>query len=416
MPETATRPNEVFAYLASALNMQSGFGLCYLFSDDTVGLSWLHGRLQEHLVSDPTLRQKSALRSVYDFSNAADAIVKISGPSELRTVVWCWFPAEATQCEALLSRMNEQRQRLLASGHFLVLALPRNSEHAAPAWAPDLWSIRSLVYKWQITGRTLSSEVTASWATGKTVASTTAEHEVTTLAISAWKRIYAEWKSNPTDSQPSVDLGLLASEQSKKLRLFTQATAYAEQALEVTQNDLGRANALQALGDMKSRLGLVQEAQDLYTQAITLYEKEQADLGRANALQALGDLKRRLGLVQEAQDLYTQAITLYEKEQDDLGRANALQALGELKSRLGLVQEAQDLYTQAITLYEKEQADLGLGYAWAELARIWRVNPARLQEADNASKMALKHARKAGSPPALQQITDLLTEAGFVLD
>ena len=160
----------------------------------------------------------------------------------------------------------------------------------------------------------------------------------------------------------------------------------------------------------------MQEAQDLYTQAIALYEKEQDDLGRANALQALGDLKSRLGLVQEAEDLYTQAIALYEKEQDDLGRANALSALGDLKRRLGLVQEAQDLYTQAIALYEKEQNDLGLGYTWTELARILQVNPASSQQANDASKMALKHARKAGSPPILQQITNLLTEAGFVLD
>ncbi|WP_205872741.1 tetratricopeptide repeat protein, partial [Limnohabitans planktonicus] len=37
------------------------------------------------------------------------------------------------------------------------------------------------------------------------------------------------------------------------------------------------------------------------------------DLGRANALQALGDLDRRLGQIASARGLYTQAIALYEK-------------------------------------------------------------------------------------------------------
>ena len=78
------------------------------------------------------------------------------------------------------------------------------------------------------------------------------------------------------------------------------------------------------------------------------------------------------------------------------------------------MQEAQDLYLQAIGLYEKEQDDLGQGYSWAELARLWKTTPGMQKDARDAAQNALHHARRAGSPPALEQIVSLLVDVGMV--
>ena len=411
-----TRPNEVFAYLAAALDMQNGFGLCYLFSDDAMGSSWLNNRLQEHVEHDQQLKPSSKFETVFASSDIGSTVTQLCRSTQERAIVWCYLPSDKVTCQATLVRMNEQRQRLLASGHFFVLLAPTAFEHEVPQWAADLWAVRTLLYRWQRTGRMVESSVSISWGTADTKASPAWVHKSTT-AIEAWQRIYAAWQLQPNAKQLSVDLGLLASAQASKLRQFDLAVTLAQQTLEVASTHSGRANALQALGDLKSRLGQVAEAQALYLQAIGLYEKEQDDLGRANALQAVGNLKSRLGQVDEAQALYLQAIGLFEKEQNDLGRANALKTLGDLKRRLGQLDEAHLLYLQAVGLYEKEQDDLGRANALKALGDLKR----RLGQVDEAQALYLqaiglyeKEQDNLGRANALRALGDLKNHLGQI--
>ncbi len=399
MPLAATRPDEVYASLAAALGLQSGFGLCVLFSDDFLGLTWLQNRLKEHVQTSKILQSKRTFRRVDAVDQDSIKTIQklaVRQPGQ-QDIVWCQLPATPSGAQQFLSVLNEQRQRLIAAGHFYVMALPAGLAHDAPAWAPDLWAIRTLVFqaqndsRWVAMGAGPAGSAQFIDAPNRRVPTNTnkgakaadsAVAPTTSPLIANWRRIYAAWQAAPELTRPAVDLALQASHHARLTREFGDAVLFATQAAEVAGNDLGRANALIALGDLKSLLGAVDEALALYIQAIALFEKEQ----------------------------------------DDLGRANALQALGDLKSRLGAVDEALALYTQAIALYEKEQDDLGLGYCWAELARIWRTDSAKVSQARDAAKKALAHAAAAGAPPALAQIIQSLVDigladpAGFVID
>ncbi|MBO3705218.1 MAG: tetratricopeptide repeat protein [Candidatus Accumulibacter sp.] len=154
------------------------------------------------------------------------------------------------------------------------------------------------------------------------------------------------------------------------------------------------ASALQALGDLESRLGRPDEARGLYDRALVLYEKEQAGLGQANTLKALGDLESRLGRPDEARGLYDRALVLYEKEQAGLGQANTLQALGDLESRLGRPDEARGLYDRALVLYEKEQAGLGQANTLQALGDLQRAGANHAQAVKTYQRALALYAKE----------------------
>lgn len=284
-----TPADQVFTYLAKTLDFQSGFGLCYLFSDDIVGLGWLRNRVAEHIRTEPLLRDTAELNTFDNFDQLGTSIMAMCAKGTKRTLAWCVLPSDAQQCQALLVRMNEQRQRLLASKNFFILVLPKAFEHDAPAWAPDLWSVRKLTYQWQRSGSKVLESINTGWHRAPQVSST--DTAQTTVAIQTWQRIYKAWLDAPAASQPAPEVGLLASEQAQKMGQFGLAVQFAKESLSAaSDNNLGRANAVKALGDLKSRLGQVDEAQVLYLQAIALFEKEQDDLGLGYAWAELATL------------------------------------------------------------------------------------------------------------------------------
>lgn len=126
------------------------------------------------------------------------------------------------------------------------------------------------------------------------------------------------------------------------------------------QNNLGLANTLRSRGDLFRKLGKPEQADELYQQAEILYQQERNNLGLANTLQSRGDLFSRLGKPEQANDLYQQAEILFQKERNNLGLANTLKSRGDLFSCLGKPDQADELYQQAETLYRQEQDNLGL--------------------------------------------------------
>ena len=402
----STRPADAFSALATALDWEPDFGLCFVFSDDELGTGWLRDRLAEHVRYDPEAKTHNTFRLIATARNAGDFTGVISARmGNERNVVWAMLPHDPVEGHSYARRLNEQRQRLITSGHFFIIEAPHSFAHEMPAWAPDLWSVRTLVFQMQSrVGIPLSSSIEVRWGNAQPAP----VNRPLSPSIDLWQRAYTTWKAQPTERQPSTQMALRASQDALHLRRFDLALQLAEQALEVAPHDTDRARALGALARFQHRLGQVDAARDLYTQAIALYEKEQNDLGRANTLKALGDLQSRLGQVDAARDLYTQAIALYEKEQNYLGRANTLQALGDLQRRLGQVDAARDLYTQAIALYEKEQNDLGLAYSWAMLANTLPDAPEQPPNARHAREKALHHAQRTNTPNVLQQIQRML--------
>ena len=133
-----------------------------------------------------------------------------------------------------------------------------------------------------------------------------------------------------------------------------------------------RANALQALGDLESRLGNVERARALYDEAIGLYKKEQADLGRANALQSVGDLTRASGRPRDALEIYAQALDIYKREQDPMGSAYTVAEMLRCHNALGdLDQNAlEQLAAFGIQMAQNSNTESVLGYVVHALAEV----------------------------------------------
>ncbi|GAB4491175.1 MAG: hypothetical protein OHK0019_10980 [Saprospiraceae bacterium] len=222
--------------------------------------------------------------------------------------------------------------------------------------------------------------------------------------------------------QEKPDTRLLAFFQNGLRNWFQFSHVLGKEILETIQpvlaqssNQRSNANALQALGDLESRLGNVEGARQLYDEAISLFKKEQDDLGRANALKALGDLERRLGNVEGARQLYDEAISLFKKEQSDLGRANALQSLGDLSREAGQPAEALKNYEEALALYQREQVPMGAAYTAAEMLRcLHALAGGRAGDMEKLAEFAIRMAQASGVESVLRYVLQALVEVGLI--
>eukprot|EP01034_Spumella_vulgaris_P030988 gene30988-38293_t len=296
--QTPQAPYLVFGELQQWWQIHEGFGLSYVFSDDALGMAWLRERVNEGLQSPAT---EFKLITVDHLQDLESFFLGLQHPShalpDLGQRQMVWIAPAMDQAHGVLQRLNEMRQLLLRSPHLYLIALPSSSALGAARLASDLWSVRSLVLSAQ--GQNWRAQRSPSWDQEIT-GTTTPSADASTPTIKAWCHHHAQWSTladSSNRSRLSLQMGLQAMADAIALRRFEQAQTIGKQVIQVSQfqqDDLGRANALQALGDLDRRLGQIASARALYTQAIALYEKEQNDLGRANALRALGDLDSRL--------------------------------------------------------------------------------------------------------------------------
>jgi tetratricopeptide (TPR) repeat protein len=125
------------------------------------------------------------------------------------------------------------------------------------------------------------------------------------------------------------------------------------------------------MGDLESRLGQIESAQEHYAQAEQLYRKEKANLGLANTLRSMGYLESRLGQIESAQEHYAQAEQLFRKEKNNLGLANTLLSMGDLERGSENYDSACNFYETAFKLYQDVQEPVGKAYVLAELCRTY---------------------------------------------
>lgn len=380
-------PQQAFLEFRQWFKLHDGFGLAYVFSDDTLSMRWLRARIEEELAlaSAPLPKTLIAVGHIQDIANFFGESFGAEADQKPTNRCLLWLEPDKSEALNLLRRLNERRQQILKTPHLYIVCLPLQLEIEAARNASDLWSVRSFVLHAQGQGWRSKQSLEFNQSIPSLEASPPAHGA--TASIRAWQSSYANWLASADGAQRprlSIAVALQAMQDAQELRYFSDAKNIAKQAdaIAVFQNDdWSRANILQSLGELEQRLGQVDSARARYTKAIALYEKEQNDLGRANALQSLGNLDRHLGQVDSARTCYTQAITLFEKERADLGRANVLQSLGDLDRHLGQIDSARTLYTQAITLFEKEKADLGRANALWSLGyldlRLGHVDSAR---------------------------------------
>ena len=288
MATAPLRPDEVFRELKSWWELHDGFGLAYVFSTDLVSMAWLGRRIEEALQAPSP--GSPGLQFVSHFGQqAADLLEGLA----LRHRSLHWVPLQSSQQAAWLKTLNENRQALIHSGHLFVLWVDQADVNEVDALAPDLWSVRSWVHlAAPRAGRSsIEQHVSMDWGAGTPAL---APHAVPTpglrhplpATIAQWQSSFAAWQGSPPALRKrlSPTLARRAAEDARHLRRFDLAQTLLEQAVHVAGEQaqaIEQAHALLSLGDLQSRLGAVDEARDLYTQAIGLYEKEQDDAGLA---------------------------------------------------------------------------------------------------------------------------------------
>ena len=334
----AAPAHEIFRQLSQWLALQTGFGLCYLFADDEAGIAWLQHRLAEHTQSDQSLSMRVISPSIH--TTAGDVLLDMLGkiPSGAE-IVWVNANADTHWQTNWLLRLNEQRQRLIASEGIFILVLPVDAQSQAAQIAPDLWAIRSLVYSTKAK-QTPLSQAALEWLqpVSSTLKGDAIEPNKTPSAVKAWQTMYSHWLLGVDEKkQLSITIGLRATEQRKQQRDFDGALRIAQQTLEVAEHQ---------------------------------YRETQAPRQKKHLL--------------------------------NLDRANALISLGDLQTRLGLTQAAQALYERAINLFEKEQDKAGLASTWTELALLWRNQPQQINKSIEATQKAMDYASQSGYQEVLE--------------
>ncbi|MGQ9871847.1 tetratricopeptide repeat protein [Leptodesmis sp.] len=144
----------------------------------------------------------------------------------------------------------------------------------------------------------------------------------------------------------------------------------------------------------------------LQQQLLDVYRATNNRLGEANTLQAIGDVLQFLDRRSEALTNYEQAIGLYREVGDRLGEANVLQKFGKLQedpqAGLGYLQQAQSIYEQ-----------IGDQYSQSRNLLFVAACQIRLQKID-AAIATLQHsaalASTIGYEPLQQYALDRITE------
>jgi predicted ATPase/DNA-binding SARP family transcriptional activator len=120
----------------------------------------------------------------------------------------------------------------------------------------------------------------------------------------------------------------------------------------------------------------LKEARRLSEQSLALYRALGDQRGRAKALQGLGNIAWRQGLLEEAQHLVRESIADFQEIGDRVGVANGLFDLGAVLLFLGKSAEAHSALEESITIYKNlgvrsslAQANTRLGFAQAHLGQ-----------------------------------------------
>lgn len=172
--------------------------------------------------------------------------------------------------------------------------------------------------------------------------------------------------------------------------LFQQAVALKREqsdrrSLGITLHEMGRLRAAQGRHD---------EAWDLFQQALDLKHLAGDRRGQGVTLHEMGRLRASRQRLDEAWDLFQQALGLLREAGDERVQAITLHEMGNLRAAQRHLDETWDLYRQALSLRESSDRR-GQGVTLHEMGRL-RASQRRFDEAWELLQRALALKRETG--------------------
>ena len=154
---------------------------------------------------------------------------------------------------------------------------------------------------------------------------------------------------------------------------YPAAAQALEQALGIYRglgDRLGQANALSYLGAVRWATGDYPAAAQALEQALGIYRGLGDRLGQAGALRYLGEVRRLTGDYPAAAQALEQALGIYRGLRDRLGQANALNDLGAVRLATGDYPAAAQAQEQALGIYRDLRDRLGQANALNDLGDV----------------------------------------------
>jgi tetratricopeptide (TPR) repeat protein len=194
---------------------------------------------------------------------------------------------------------------------------------------------------------------------------------------------------------------------------FPAAAQVLEQALGIYRDlgdRLGQANALHDLGVVWWLTGEYPAAARAEEQALGIYRDLGDRLGQANALSDLGAVRRATGDFPAAAQVLEQALGIYRDLGDRLGQANALSHLGALRRLTGDYLAAAQAHEQALGIYRDLGYRLGQANALSYLGAVRRATgdfPAAAQALEQALGIYRDLGNRRGQANALSELGDV---------
>ena len=147
---------------------------------------------------------------------------------------------------------------------------------------------------------------------------------------------------------------------------YKAALPYATEALEIftiTDDQISLAQAHSLLCDLKSNMGFRTKAIDHCLQSLRLYESLNMNEGRAELLNAIGNIYLKLGQYDRCEQFFNEAMSLSKNENDLKIVAESLVYMGNLKVEQGEYDEAIRFYKRALDMHRENKNVIGQAYA-----------------------------------------------------
>jgi eukaryotic-like serine/threonine-protein kinase len=195
-------------------------------------------------------------------------------------------------------------------------------------------------------------------------------------------------KLMPNDPQVQFEVGSLYDSHGA----FDQAR---DHYLKALQSDPKYVDALLAVGMVEIKSSNSQGSLDYLNRALSLAVELNNQQGKANVLQAIGDAYDKLNRPGDALQNYQQSLEIKKQIGDKKGMAKALNMMAQIYEDTAKPKDAEQAYRQALKLYQEIGSQAGAGTVMMDLGSFLEDND-RHSEALDLTKQALQTELQTG--------------------